>query len=103
MTLSNSLSSATHVELSKVNPASSILIIDDDVELSELFKDYLEQEFFDVSLVHAGIAGLDAALSGQYESGYSGCHAARYAWYRSADASSPKKSGARHYVYGEGG
>ena len=46
---------------------ATILIIDDDVELSGLFQDYLQQEGFEVSLVHDGVGGLASALSGRYD------------------------------------
>lgn len=43
-----------------------ILLIDDDIELAELFKEYLEQEGFIVKAVHNGKTGLDSALSGKF-------------------------------------
>ncbi|MDP3334439.1 MAG: response regulator transcription factor [Methylococcaceae bacterium] len=46
---------------------TKVLIIDDDVELAELFKDYLEQDGFAVDVVHQGEAGLRLALSGDYQ------------------------------------
>ena len=46
---------------------ANILIIDDDVELAELFQDYLQQEFFSVETLFTGKAGLDAALSGRFD------------------------------------
>jgi len=46
---------------------TKVLIIDDDVELAELFKDYLEQDGFTVDVVHQGEAGLRLALSGDYQ------------------------------------
>jgi len=46
---------------------TKVLIIDDDVELAELFKDYLEQDGFTVDVVHQGEAGLRLALSGGYQ------------------------------------
>lgn len=46
---------------------TKVLIIDDDVELAELFKDYLEQDGFTVDVVHQGEAGLGLALSGDYQ------------------------------------
>ena len=45
---------------------TSILIIDDDVELAGLFKDYLEREGFSVTTAHDGLTGLNLALSDQY-------------------------------------
>jgi len=45
---------------------TKILIIDDDVELAGLFKEYLEQDGFSVDVVHQGEAGLRLALSGDY-------------------------------------
>jgi two-component system, OmpR family, response regulator len=46
---------------------TSVLIIDDDVELAELFQDYLQQEKFKVETRFNGQQGLDAALSGRFE------------------------------------
>ncbi len=43
-----------------------ILLIDDDIELAGLFKEYLEQEGFIVKAVHNGKTGLDSALSGKF-------------------------------------
>lgn len=44
-----------------------ILIIDDDVELSGLFREYLEKEGFAVDLCGLGRQGLQQALSGGYQ------------------------------------
>lgn len=44
-----------------------LLIVDDDIELAELFQDYLTQEGFEVDVLHLGLAGMKAALSGQYD------------------------------------
>ena len=41
-----------------------ILLADDDVELVQLFTDYLEQEGFTVAAVHDGAAAVEAALAG---------------------------------------
>ena len=46
---------------------TTILIIDDDVELTGLFKDYLAQDGFTVEVIHQGEAGLKRALSGDYQ------------------------------------
>ncbi|MES2298534.1 MAG: response regulator transcription factor [Pseudomonadota bacterium] len=43
-----------------------VLLIDDDIELVSLFKDYLEQEGFCVACAHDGESGAREALSGQY-------------------------------------
>lgn len=43
-----------------------ILLVDDDVELVTMLKEYLEQEGFEVTTVHDGEQGVAAALSGQY-------------------------------------
>ncbi|MDD2465391.1 MAG: response regulator transcription factor [Desulfobulbus sp.] len=43
-----------------------ILIIDDDTELCDLLKTYLEQEGFDIAASHEAKDGLTAALSGKY-------------------------------------
>ncbi|MCG8312056.1 MAG: response regulator transcription factor [Pseudomonadales bacterium] len=45
---------------------TKLLIIDDDIELAALFKEYLEQEHFKVDVCHNGSPGLDAALTEQY-------------------------------------
>lgn len=41
-----------------------ILVIDDDVELSALLKEFLEREGFEVSFAHDGKTGLERALDG---------------------------------------
>ena len=42
---------------------SKILIVEDEVAIAELEKDYLELSGFDVVMQHTGDAGLKAALS----------------------------------------
>ncbi|QDQ27908.1 response regulator transcription factor [Chitinimonas arctica] len=44
-----------------------VLLVDDDIELSAMLAEYLEQEGFAVRAVHDGEAGVDEALSGRYE------------------------------------
>jgi len=44
-----------------------VLIIDDDVELAGLFREYLTQEGFNVDVSHTGASGLQHALSGEYQ------------------------------------
>ncbi|NIB41299.1 response regulator transcription factor [Pseudomaricurvus alkylphenolicus] len=46
---------------------SKLLLVDDDQELCLLLKEYLQTEGFQVTLAHDGAAGLEAALTGQYE------------------------------------
>jgi two-component system response regulator CpxR len=48
---------------------SRILVIDDDIELCELLTDYLRPEGFEVTPVHDGVQGLQAAISqaGRYD------------------------------------
>ena len=41
-----------------------VLLVDDDVELVELLRDYLEREGFAVAVAHDGTTGVAAALSG---------------------------------------
>ena len=43
------------------------LVIDDDVELCELLKDYLGPEGFDVEAVHDSDKGIERALSGEHD------------------------------------
>jgi two-component system OmpR family response regulator/two-component system response regulator CpxR len=45
---------------------SKVLLIDDDIELTGMFQEYLEQEGFEVKTAHDGEAGAAAALSGLY-------------------------------------
>ena len=43
-----------------------VLLIDDDVELLDMLKEYLEKEGYDVGIANDGYAGITAALSGYY-------------------------------------
>lgn len=43
-----------------------VLLVDDDVELSSMLREYVAREGFDVDMVHDGEAGVLAALSGTY-------------------------------------
>lgn len=45
---------------------SKVLLVDDDVELSSMLKEYVVQEGFEADTVHDGEAGVAAALSGRY-------------------------------------
>ncbi|UCV04677.1 response regulator transcription factor [Dechloromonas denitrificans] len=45
---------------------AAVLLVDDDVELAEMLGDYLAQDGFQVSTVHDGASGVDAALSGDF-------------------------------------
>lgn len=45
---------------------TKVLLVDDDVELAGMLREYLEQEGFDVTAAHDGEAGVAEALSGQY-------------------------------------
>jgi DNA-binding response OmpR family regulator len=42
---------------------SRVLLVDDDVELVDMLREYLQQEGFEVEAVHDGMAGVNAALS----------------------------------------
>ncbi len=44
-----------------------ILIIDDDVEMCTMLKEYLESEGLETEVVHEGTEGLNRALSGQHD------------------------------------
>jgi DNA-binding response OmpR family regulator len=46
---------------------TKVLLIDDDVALSSLLREYLEQEGFQVASVADGVAGVAAALGGQHD------------------------------------
>ncbi len=43
-----------------------VLIVDDDVELTELLREYLSQEGFEATAVHDGDSGVSEALSGRH-------------------------------------
>ncbi|MDY7578154.1 response regulator transcription factor [Herbaspirillum sp. RTI4] len=45
---------------------TKVLLIDDDVELTGMLKEYFEQEGFEVTAVHDGATGVTEALSGLY-------------------------------------
>lgn len=45
----------------------NILLVDDDLELCELLKRYLERELFKVTLAHDAPQGLQEALTGKYQ------------------------------------
>ncbi|MGY0219336.1 response regulator [Endozoicomonadaceae bacterium StTr2] len=47
--------------------ATRILLVDDDIELCELLKEYLSIEGYDVTAVHDGRSGVEAALSGEFQ------------------------------------
>ncbi|GAB7081402.1 response regulator transcription factor [Megalodesulfovibrio paquesii] len=44
-----------------------VLLVDDDVELSAMIKEYLEQEGMNVVTVHDGLAGVEAIRSGGFD------------------------------------
>ena len=44
----------------------SVLLIDDDSELTKLLQEYLEEEQFHLDAAHDGVAGLEKALNHQY-------------------------------------
>src|SRR4029077_17524910 len=44
-----------------------LLIVDDDMELCSLLKEFLQREGFTVECVHDGRSGLEAAKQGHYE------------------------------------
>ena len=46
--------------------AEKVLLIDDDVVLVEMIRDYLTQDGFEVQIAHDGEAGVREALSGHY-------------------------------------
>jgi two-component system, OmpR family, response regulator len=45
---------------------AKILLVDDDIELVAMLKDYLEREGFEVGVAHDGHVGVSEALSGRY-------------------------------------
>lgn len=49
-----------------VTSMASVLLIDDDIELSKLLEEYLQSEQFHLDAAHDGPGGLQKALAGQY-------------------------------------
>lgn len=47
-------------------PMTSVLLIDDDTELTKLLQEYLEEEQFHLDAAHDGVVGLQKALANQY-------------------------------------
>ena len=47
-------------------PMTSVLLIDDDTELTKLLQEYLEEEQFHLDAAHDGVLGLQKALANQY-------------------------------------
>lgn len=47
--------------------SARVLLVDDDVQLIELLRDYLEREGFTVDAAHDGTAGIAAALSARHD------------------------------------
>jgi len=45
----------------------NILLIDDDVELSQMLSEYLTNESFKVTVVHTGQEGIDEVITGKYK------------------------------------
>jgi DNA-binding response OmpR family regulator len=45
---------------------ASVLLIDDDVELGEMLREYLQREGFEVTTVHDGETGVQQALTGRH-------------------------------------
>lgn len=45
---------------------SKVLLVDDDVELSSMLREYIEQEGFEADVAHDGEAGVAGALTGDY-------------------------------------
>src|SRR5579864_1228055 len=47
-------------------PMTSVLLIDDDTELTKLLQEYLQEEQFHLDAAHDGVSGLQKALANQY-------------------------------------
>ena len=54
-------------EITNNDSKSKVLIIDDDIELSNMLAEYLESEEFMVDKVHDGLAGVTQAQSANYD------------------------------------
>jgi two-component system OmpR family response regulator len=44
-----------------------VLLVDDDIDLSEMLREYLRHEGFDVDVAHDGETGVERALAGHYD------------------------------------
>jgi two-component system response regulator CpxR len=44
-----------------------ILVVDDDVELASLLREFLQREGFDVEFAHSGTVGLEMAMRGRFD------------------------------------
>ena len=44
----------------------SVLLIDDDSELTKLLEEYLQEEQFHLDAAHDGVSGLEKVLNNQY-------------------------------------
>ena len=51
----------------RAHESASVLLADDDVELSAMLKEYLECEGFSIAVVHDGAAATRQALSGNHQ------------------------------------
>jgi DNA-binding response OmpR family regulator len=47
-------------------PATRILIVDDDTKLCRLIQDYLEPMGYEITMAHTGTAGLELAIAEQF-------------------------------------
>lgn len=56
-----------HDAMEDETPARSVLLVDDDVDLSAMLREYLESEGFRVETVYNGADGVAHALSGEYD------------------------------------
>lgn len=45
----------------------NVLLVDDDLELVGMFRDYLERDGFNVTCCHDGVSGASAALTGEHD------------------------------------
>jgi two-component system response regulator CpxR len=52
--------------ISAGEPATRILIVDDDTKLCQLIQDYLEPMGYEVTMAHTGTAGLELAFAEQF-------------------------------------
>jgi DNA-binding response OmpR family regulator len=54
------------MQISAGEPATRILIVDDDTKLCRLIQDYLKPMGYDVAMAHTGASGLELALAEQF-------------------------------------
>ena len=70
-------------------PKVRLLLIEDDVRLARLVRDYLTHENFDIRIEHRGDTALESFRADETDIVVLGPHAARYGWTQGLQQSAP--------------